>query len=77
MICEVTNYRPGEMYYTFGDSHIYDNHIEQCKEQISRTPYNLPKLIINHKDCIDDFTFDDFKIIDYNYHPKITGIVAV
>lgn len=77
MICEVTGFRPGQMYYTFGDSHIYNNHIGQCKEQITREPYKLPTLKINHRDSIDNFEFDDFEIIDYRHHPKITGAVSV
>lgn len=77
MICELTNYRPGQMYYTFGDSHIYLNHIKQMKEQITRTPYDLPKLETTPRDSIDDFDFDDFKIVGYKHHPKITGVVSV
>lgn len=77
MVCEVTGYRPGIMYYTFGDSHVYHNHIEQCKEQILRTPYNLPQLEIKHRDSIDDFVYEDFKIVNYEHHPKITGAVSI
>jgi len=77
MIAEVTNYRPKSMFYCFGDSHIYTNHIEQCKLQLSRKPYKLPKLKINHRDNIDDFVYEDFKIEDYVYHPMIKGEVAI
>jgi len=77
MICEITNYRPGTMYYTFGDCHIYKNHIEQCNLQIKREPFDLPQLIIKHKESIDDYNFEDFEIINYKSHPKITGKVAV
>jgi thymidylate synthase len=77
MLCDITGYRPGSMYYAIGDAHIYMNHTEQCKLQISRLPHLSPKLVINHRNNIDDFIIDDFKIIDYKYHPKITGDVAV
>jgi thymidylate synthase len=77
MICEITNYRPGEMYYTFGDCHIYKNHFEQVKEQLSRIPYTLPQLEVKHKENINDFTFDDFKITNYTSHPTIKAEVAV
>ena len=77
MIAELTNYRPGEMYYTFGDSHIYLNHVDQVKLQLSRNPYDLPNLNIRHKDSIDDFDFDDFEIVGYNSHPTIKGVVSV
>jgi len=77
MICELTGYRPGSMYYTFGDSHIYLNHIDQCKEQISRTPFSLPTLVVANKGSIDDFDFGDFQITNYQCHPKISGKVSV
>lgn len=77
MMCELTNYRPGEMYYTFGDSHIYLNHIDQVKEQLSRIPYNLPELKINNRTNIDNFTFEDFSIENYRYHPIIKAEVSV
>lgn len=77
MICELTNYRPGEMYYTFGNSHIYLNHISQCKEQLLRLPYDLPKLKVGYKNNIDDFTFNDFEVVGYNHHSTIKGKVSV
>jgi len=77
MIAEITGYRPKEMYYTFGSIHIYNNHIEQCKLQLTREPYFLPKLALNHKDNIDDFVYEDFKILDYNYHPTIKAEVSI
>lgn len=77
MIAAITNYRPKKMYYTFHDSHIYVNHIEQCKLQISREPYVFPQLNLNHRDNIDDFIYEDFSIINYSYHPTIKGEVAV
>lgn len=77
MIAEVTGYRPKSMYYTFHDAHIYINHIEQAQEQLSRKPFSLPRLKLNHKDNIDDFVYEDFEIIDYSFHPAIKAEVAV
>ncbi|BDU67433.1 MAG: thymidylate synthase [Candidatus Tyloplasma litorale] len=68
----------GEFIHTTGDTHIYLNHIDQIKEQLSRTPRKLPKLIIkNKKENIWDYTFEDFELQDYNPHPIIKGKVAV
>ncbi|CAA0176836.1 thymidylate synthetase [Tenacibaculum maritimum] len=78
MIAQVCGYEPGEFIHTFGDAHIYNNHKEQLKLQLSRTPKSLPKIKINPniKD-IEVFTFDDFELIDYNPHPHIKGVVAI
>lgn len=77
MLADVTGYKPKEMYYTFGNCHIYTNHVEQCKLQLSRKPYELPNLKLNHKESIDDYVINDFEIINYNCHSKIIGKVAV
>lgn len=77
MIAEVTNYRPKSMFYCFADSHIYVNHLEQCKLQLSRQPFSLPTLKVNHRESIDDFKFSDFVIENYEHHPAIKGEVAV
>lgn len=77
MISEITGYRPGHLYYTFGNSHIYNNHIEQVKEQLTRSPFELPRLEIRHRDNIDDFTFEDFNVVGYQHHPAISGKVSV
>ena len=78
MMAQVCGYEAGEFIHTFGDAHIYSNHKEQIDLQLSRKPKSLPKLQINPevKD-IFSFTFDDFKLIDYDPHPHIKGIVAV
>ncbi len=78
MIAQVTNYQPGEFIHTLGDTHIYVNHEDQVREQLSREPRPLPKMIINPsvKD-ISDFKFDDFKLEEYDPHPAIKGEVAV
>ena len=78
MVAQVCDLEPGEFIHTFGDAHIYSNHIEQVKEQILREPYPFPTMKINPdvKD-IFGFTFDDFELVDYQAHPHIKGKVAV
>lgn len=78
MMAQVCGYQPGEFIHTFGDAHIYNNHVEQLELQLSRTPRPLPKMILNPeiKD-IFDFKFEDFILEDYNPHPHIKGAVAV
>ena len=78
MMAQVCGYEAGEFIHTFGDAHIYNNHAEQVKLQLSRTPKKLPKMILNPevKD-IFGFVFDDFKLVDYKPDPHIKGVVAV
>ncbi|MCQ2204184.1 MAG: thymidylate synthase [Bacteroidales bacterium] len=78
MIAQVCGLEPGEFIHTLGDAHIYKNHIDQVKEQITREPYPLPKMKIN-KDVkdINDFKYEDFELVDYQAHPHIKGVVAV
>lgn len=78
MIAHVCGYESGDFVHTFGDAHIYNNHIEQLNLQLSREPRDLPKLkILKKVDNINDFKFKDFEISDYNAHPHIKGDVAV
>ena len=78
MISHVKNFNLGDFIHTIGDCHIYDNHIESIKIQLSRDPYKKPFLIINRKvNSIYDFKFEDFTLIDYIHHPSIKGKVAV
>jgi len=78
MIAQVTNLQPGEFIHTFGDAHIYNNHLEQIELQLSRTPRKLPKILLNPDvKNIFDFTFEDFTLLDYDPHPTIKGMVAV
>lgn len=78
MAAQVTGLEAGEFIHTLGDAHIYKNHFEQVREQLSRDPRPLPKMVINPdvKD-IFSFTYDDFHIEDYNPHPHIKGVVSV
>ena len=78
MIAHVCGYESGEFIHTFGDAHIYNNHVEQLNLQLSREPRNLPKLkILSKIDNINDFKYEDFEISNYNPHPHIKGKVAV
>jgi len=78
MVAHVTGFEPGDFVHTFGDAHIYDNHLLQVKEQLRRTPRSLPKVKFNSKvKDIDDFTFEDIELIGYDPHPPIKGEVAL
>jgi thymidylate synthase len=78
MMAQVCNLRPGEFVHTFGDVHLYNNHIEQARLQLSRTPYPLPVMELNSSvKNIFDFIFEDFKLLNYQFHPPIKAPVAV
>lgn len=78
MIASVCNLEPGEFVHTFGDVHLYKNHLDQVREQLSREPKSLPKMKINpNVKNLFDFHFEDFELIDYNPWPAIKGEVAV
>jgi thymidylate synthase len=78
MMAQVTGLKPGDFVHTLGDAHIYLNHIEQVKLQITREPYPLPKMIIN-PDISDilKFRYDDFTLSDYVSHPHIKGDISI
>ena len=78
MVAQVCELQPGDFVHTFGDVHIYSNHMEQVKLQLSREPYPLPQLQINPsvKD-IFAFRFDDFALVNYQCHPAIKAPVAI
>jgi len=78
MVAQVTGLQPGDFVHTFGDVHIYSNHIEQVKLQLARQPYPLPTMKINPGvKNIFDFKFEDFELAEYQAHPHIKGKVAV
>lgn len=78
MLAQVTGLQPGEFVHTFGDAHLYANHLEQCDLQLSREPRRLPNMRLNPevKD-IFGFCFEDFELTDYDPHPHIKAPVAV
>ena len=78
MIAKVCNLKLGDFVHTIGDAHIYSNHLEQINLQMSRTPRNLPKMLIHgEQTSIEDFKFEDFELIDYHPYSSIKGAVAV
>jgi len=78
MVAQVCDLEPGEFIHTFGDVHLYNNHLEQAKLQLSRTPYPLPVMKLNAavKD-IFQFRYEDFTLEHYQSHPAIKAPVAV
>ena len=78
MMAQVCDLQLGEFIHTFGDVHIYTNHLEQVKLQLSRTPYALPTMKMNPaRKALEDFIFEDFTLENYESHPHIKGAVAV
>ncbi|NOY94938.1 MAG: thymidylate synthase [Chlorobi bacterium] len=78
MMAQVTGLQLGDFVHTLGDGHIYLNHIEQVKLQLTRKPYSLPEMKINpDRKSIFDFEFEDFELVNYRAHPHIKGKVAV
>jgi thymidylate synthase len=78
MVAQVCDLQPGEFIHTLGDAHIYSNHIDQVRLQLSREPKKLPQIKLNSKiKSIYDFTYEDFSIHNYEAHPHIKGKVSV
>ena len=77
MIAQQTGLQPGEFVWTGGDCHVYDNHIDQVLEQLSRDPYPYPHIRINKAASLFDYDYSDFEIVDYRHHPTIKAPVAV
>ena len=78
MLAQVTGYQPGDFVHVFGDVHIYENHFEQCKEQLLRVPKSFPTMKLNpDKKNIDDFEISDFTLENYDPYPLIKGDITV
>jgi thymidylate synthase len=78
MVAHVAGFKPGEFVHTFGDAHIYENHMSQVKEQLKRVPHKLPSIKLNPKiKDMDDFKFEDVELMNYDPYPPIKGEVSV
>lgn len=78
MMAASTGLEPGEFVHTLGDVHLYKNHLEQARLQLTREPRQLPKLVLSQqRESVLDFQYDDFQLLDYDPHPHIAGAVAV
>ena len=78
MVAQVCGLKPGDFVHTFGDAHIYLNHVDQCRLQLSREPRKLPRMKINPQiKSVFDFTYDDFELLEYDPYPSIRGEISV
>jgi thymidylate synthase len=78
MMAQVTGLKPGEFIHSFGDAHLYSNHLEQVREQLSRPPLPLPRVLLDPEVTrLEDFRFESIKLLDYQHHPAIKAPVAV
>jgi len=78
MMAQVTNLKPGEFIHTLGDTHIYQNHLEQVNIQLGRIPKKLPAMSLNPEiNSLFDFRYEDFVLLDYDAHPNIKGEISV
>ncbi|MBK1673380.1 thymidylate synthase [Ectothiorhodospira shaposhnikovii] len=78
MVAQVTDLEPGEFIHTFGDVHLYLNHLDQAREQLAREPYPLPRMVLNPAvKSLFDFRYEDFTLLDYQAHPHIKAPVSV
>ena len=78
MVAQVVDLTPGEFVHTFGDLHLYQNHLEQAREQLTRDCRSLPRMKLNPAvKNINDFKFEDFELVNYNPHPSIKAPIAV
>jgi thymidylate synthase len=78
MIAQVCGLKPKEFIHTFGDLHLYVNHLEQAREQLSREPRALPRMLLNPSvKTLEDFRYEDFTLEGYDPHPAIKAPIAV
>ena len=78
MVAQVTGLEVGDFIHSFGDVHIYRDHLEQVELQLTRSPRPLPQLRLNPKITrLEDFRYEDFELVDYDPHPHIAGKVSI
>ncbi|MCK5361896.1 MAG: thymidylate synthase, partial [Gammaproteobacteria bacterium] len=78
MVAQVVGLAPGDFVHTLGDAHLYANHLNQVETQLEREPYALPTMTLNPEvDSIFAFGYEDFELLDYQYHPAIKAPIAV
>lgn len=77
IIAQQTGLMVGELIWSGGDCHIYDNHVDQVREQISREPFDFPQLALSRRDRFDAYQIDDVEVVGYQHHPRIAAPVAV
>jgi thymidylate synthase len=77
MVAQQVGLEVGELVWTGGDCHIYDNHVDQVREQLSRQPFPFPQLRLHKAATLFDYAFEDFEIVDYQHHPALKAPVAV
>jgi thymidylate synthase len=77
MMAQATGLEPGEFVHTLGDAHLYSNHLEQAREQLTRTPFEAPVMRIAPKSDLFGLAFEDFQLEGYQAHPHIKAAVAV
>ncbi|MFI1584923.1 thymidylate synthase [Embleya sp. NPDC020630] len=77
MVAQQVDLEPGDFIWTGGDCHIYDNHVEQVTEQLSRTPFEFPTLRLRRAESLFDYTYADVEVVDYRHHPAIKAPVAI
>jgi len=78
MIAQVTGLEPGDFVHTLGDAHLYNNHLQQTDDQLTREPFAMPIMKINPAvNSIFDFTYEDFELVGYQAHPHIKAPISV
>jgi len=77
MLAHSTGLKPGEFIHSFGDVHLYTNHLDQAQLQLSRKPFAAPQMRVNPRESVFDYVYEDFELMNYEAHPRIKAPVAV
>jgi thymidylate synthase len=77
MVAQQVGLDVGDFIWTGGDCHVYDNHVEQVTEQLSRSPYDFPTLRLHRAASLFDYTYEDVEVVGYEHHPALRAPVAV